>query len=272
MFHFLDYLLELTKILECPTSFLEWGTYATIGATFRHNVYYSFPSRQTIVTPNLYVLLVGDSGETRKSTPLKISNFLLKQVSNTKLIAGRASIQGIIKELGEVRRTPNGNLIKFAGGIFYSEEFAGALVKDPATSGIMTDIYDYKETHDVILKGEGTIHLEQVSFSILSATNSAFIQDMFSKTDLYGGFVGRTFFLFEERARHKNLGLRDATEKRDWDPLVLHLRKLAKLQGPVLLEAEALSLSSISIMFLILVKNQGSILDNSFILSMLKPK
>ena len=75
-FNFVEKLLELTKIVESPTSYLEWAAYATIAAVLRHNVYYNFPARRTKIMPNLYVLIVGDSGSTRKSTPLKVSNFL----------------------------------------------------------------------------------------------------------------------------------------------------------------------------------------------------
>lgn len=240
MFHFIDYYLELTKIVESPTSFLEWSAYATIGATFRHNVYFKFPARQTIVVPNLYVLLVGDSGATRKSTPLKISNFLMKKVGNTKLIEGRASIQGILKELAEVKRIDR-TMVKYAGALLYSEELAAFLVKDPSTTSILTDIFDFKLQHEILLKGEGSVKLENVAVSLLSATNAAFLQDMFSKTDLYGGLVGRTFFIIEEKARLRNLGLRDSTVETDWEPLITHLQKLAKLQGAVILEEDALA-------------------------------
>lgn len=241
-FNFVEKLLELTSVVESPTSYLEWSAYATIAAVLRHNVYYNFPARRTKVTPNMYILLVGDSGSTRKSTPLKISNFLLKQVGNTKLIEGRASIQGVLKELAEVKTVdyPSRHIIKFASGIMYSEELAAFFVKDPSVGPILTDIYDYKETHSVTLRTQETVELQKVCINLFSATNSAFLQDMFTKTDLYGGMVGRTIFIMEEKARHKDLGLRDIGKEEDWDALVHHLRGLAKLEGPVTLSDSAL--------------------------------
>lgn len=239
MENFIEEFLEVTKIVESPTSYLEWAAYTVIGATLRHNVMFNFPARRTKVTPNIYVLLVGDSGATRKSTPLKIANFLLRSIGNTKLIEGRASIQGVLKELGSIKRIENQPMVQGAGGLLYSEEFAAFLVKDPATTGILTDIYDYKEEHSIILKAEETVTLKNVCVSMLSATNGAFLQDMFTKTDLYGGLVGRTFFVIEERARHKDLGLTDNTTEDDWIPLVHHLRTLSKLQGSVVLTGPA---------------------------------
>lgn len=234
-FNFVEKLLELTEIVESPTSYLRWCGYITLGAVMRYNVFYKFPSRRTIVTPNMYLMLVGDSGATRKSTPLKICNFLLKKVGNTKLIEGRSSIQGILKELAAIKTIdkPHRRQLKYAAGVIYSEEFAAAIVKDPSVTGILTDIYDYHEEHDVLLKSEDTMKLEKVCVNLFSATNGAFIQDMFTKTDLYGGLVGRTFFVIEEKARHKNLGLRDTTDENEWQLLVNHLTYLSKLEGPI---------------------------------------
>jgi hypothetical protein len=242
-FNFVTKLLELTQVVESPTSYLEWAAYATIAAVLRHNVYYDFPARRTRLPPNMYILLVGDSGSTRKSTPLKISNFLLKQIGNTKLIEGRASIQGVLKELAEVKTVtkPERRMIKFASAIMYSEELAAFFVKDPSVGPILTDIYDYKETHSITLRTQETVQLEKVCINLFSATNSAFLADMFTKTDLYGGMVGRTIFIMENRARHKDLGLRDSNQEQDWDVLVHHLRYLSRLEGPVKLAEDALT-------------------------------
>ena len=237
-FNFLTELLKVTKIVESPTSYLEWAGYATVAAVMRHRLYIDFPSRRTKVTPNIYVLLVGDSGATRKSTPLKIANFLLKRVGNTKLIEGRASIQGVLKELAGKKREGK-RILEGAAAMLYSEEFAAFLVKDPSTTSILTDIYDYKDTHEILLKSEDTLKLENVCITLLSATNAAFLQDMFTKTDLYGGLVGRTIFVIEERARHKNLGLHDDTSEKDWDPLIHHLIKLSQMEGPVVISEQA---------------------------------
>ena len=241
-FNFVEKLLELTKIVESPTSYLEWAAYATIAAVLRHNVYYNFPARRTKIMPNLYVLIVGDSGSTRKSTPLKVSHFLLKQVGNTKLIEGRVSIQGVLRDLAEIKQVekPIRRSIKYASGILYSEELAAFFVKDPSVGSILTDIYDYKEEHPIVLKTQDTVKLEKVCVNMLSATNSAFLQDMFTKTDLYGGLVGRTIFIMEDKARHKDLGLRDTGKDEDWNELISHLFYLSKLEGPIQLAEDAL--------------------------------
>ena len=75
-FNFVDYFMKLTANAESPTSYLEWAAYISIAATLRHNVYISVPDIKVKITPNIYVLIVGDSGATRKS-------LLLLYVSNS---------------------------------------------------------------------------------------------------------------------------------------------------------------------------------------------
>jgi hypothetical protein len=144
-----------------------------------------------------------------------------------------------LKELASLKREGK-RQIKDAAAFLYSEEFAAFLVKDPSTTGIITDIYDYKATHEVVLKSEETMKLEHVCITMLSATNAAFLKDMFTQQDLYGGLVGRTMFIIEEKARHKDLGFRDSTVDQDWEPLIHHLIKLSQIEGHVRFEESAL--------------------------------
>jgi hypothetical protein len=236
---FLTKLLEVTKTVESPTSFIRWAGYSAVATVLRDNVWIPFGARRTKIFPNLYVLIVGDSGETRKSTPLKIMNYLVKSVGNTKLIEGRASIQGVLKELANNKMTPNGTMLKDASGLLYSEELAAFLVGDPSALKILTDIYDYHEEHSIYLKGDDVVTLKNVVVNMISASNAAFLGDVFSKVDLYGGLVGRTILIVEEAPRHRDLGLRDNASEEDWKVLTDHLKRVSKFHGPAKLTDEA---------------------------------
>jgi hypothetical protein len=236
---FLSKLLEVTKTVESPTSFIRWAGYSAVATVLRDNVWIPFGARRTKIFPNLYVLIVGDSGETRKSTPLKIMNYLVKSVGNTKLIEGRASIQGVLKELANNKMTPQGTMLKDASGLLYSEELAAFLVGDPSALKILTDIYDYHEEHSIYLKGDDVVTLRNVVVNMISASNSAFLGDIFTKVDLHGGLIGRTILVVEEAPRHRDLGLRDGSTEEGWNELVNHLKKISKFRGPAKLTEEA---------------------------------
>lgn len=236
--NFLDEFLEITNRLECPTSYLEWAAYTAIAAVLRDNLWISRGPFNKVY-PNLYVLLVGDSGATRKGTPLRAASKLVKPIKNTKIIEGRASIQGILNELAEVVTYENGKTIRGASAFLYSEEFAAFIVKDPQVTAILTDLYDYKEEHSIILKTQQKVTLTNICVTMLSATNAAFLQDMFTKQDLYGGLVGRTIFIIEERARKKDAGLDDDTKESDLVKLTNHLHYLSRKKGEVQLTKDA---------------------------------
>lgn len=239
MKHFLEEFLRVTETVESPTSFLTWAAFCGVGAILRDNTWFEFKARRNRVYPNLYVLLLADSGESRKSTPMKIINPLIKVANNTKLIEGRASIQGVIRELGNVL-TLNGKMIKDASALLYSEEFRAFLVKDPSTTSLLTDLYDFHTSWDVTLKGEEKQILKNVCLSLLTASNEAFLKTMFTPEDLYGGLVGRMVIVKESGPRFKNSGMYDEIEEGIWEPLEHHIRYLATLQsGPAIFTEEA---------------------------------
>lgn len=244
----LEGFLKATENVESPTVFLRWALFAAVGAVLRDNIYIPIKSQHRRVYPNLYVLLYADSGASRKSAPLKIVNKLLKVANNTKLIEGRASIQGVLKILHEATRLEDGRMLKDASGIMYSEELASFLVKDPQTSGIMTDIFDYHETWDISLKGDEVRRLKNVCVSLLSATNGVFFQDMFQKTDMYGGLVGRILIIEGEGPRKKASGFEkdedpdeDLIDRTNWEELENHFKLLSKKRGEILLTKSAKS-------------------------------
>jgi len=237
-FNFLDEFLAVTADAEAPTSYLTWGAYMTVASILRHRVKVTIPGICTTIVPNLYVLLVGDSGQTRKSVSLKLCNKLVSAVNNTKLIQGRASIQAILTELANVKRVDR-ELISDAAGLLYSEEFDAFLVKDPSAGGILCDIYDYKENHEGLLKGEGCIKLKNLTVNLFAATNVIFLKSMFSQTDIYGGLVARTILVMESKARQKRSLLQAASNTMSWDRSIEHLSKLATIAGDAKFTSDA---------------------------------
>lgn len=229
MDNFVEEFLRVTRFIESPTSYLEWAAYTALSAVMRDNAYIKFGAFRRIY-PNIYVMIIGDSAATRKSSPLKALSKLVKAVNNTKIIEGRASIQAVLNELASVKNI-NGTTIKGASCLMYTEELASFLVKDSQTSGIITDLYDYHEEHPVLLKSQEVVNLKDTCVTFIAATNSAFLQDMFTKVDLFGGLVGRQIIIIEEKARHKDLGFDDPTTEADLDVLKIHLRELSRKKG-----------------------------------------
>src|SRR6266704_1581124 len=152
-----------------------------------------------ILYPNIYVFLVARSG-LRKGNPVNLAKKLVQEVGVTRVISGRNSIQGVLKDLGKAHSTPNGTIVKDAAGFMISGELASFLIKDPEALTILTDLYDthvnepeWKNT----TKTQGIDTLKNPCITLLGATNEEHFQDAVPTNAIGGGFIGRTSIVFE---------------------------------------------------------------------------
>lgn len=234
----IEHYLELTKDLESPTSFLEWGAISCISAILRDNVWFQFATRRTKVYPNMYVLLLADSAVVRKSAPMDINVPLLRAVNNTKVMAGAASMQGVLRELGNTQQgKPIGG-----SGVMIAKELKGFLVKDDSTISILTDLYDYQPLYEKYLSTQDMAPVKNVCLSLIAGSNEVMLQSVFDSTATEGGLLGRFFMIQEEKKRKSNSGFEDNAEiisDDHWKPLEAMLREVALVKGPVHFEEDA---------------------------------
>lgn len=233
LMNFIDMFLEYTKDGESPTSFFKWSAISMLSAVMRDNVYYDVATDK--IYPNIYVLLVAKSGACRKGSPLKIAQKLVQLTNNTKVISGRASIQGAMQVLaGFDTKT----MIKGASGLLYSEELSAFLVEDPAAIKILTDWYDYHEKWTNTLVS-GVSELHHVCVSLLGASNEHLLRDVYNDKAIYGGLLARTFIVLEEKRRKKNSRMFIDPSQYNPENLLAHLRELSRLKGPITFTEDA---------------------------------
>lgn len=233
----IDSLLDTTKFAESPKSFFYWSGLATISAVVKNRIWLDKGIYK--LYPNIYVLLIAKSG-LRKGYPVSLSKQLVYMVNNTKIIAGRSSIQAIIQELSKARKTDAG-LVNEACAYINSGEMASSLVRDQDALTILTDLYDghYNKEWKNVLKSTGTETLKNVNLTLLGALNQPHFEDMMTEKDISGGFIARCIVVLEERRALKNSLLR-VTQQVSIEELATHLNELAKLEGPMKIEEEAI--------------------------------
>src|SRR5690606_28300861 len=90
---------------------------------------------------NIYVMLHADSG-LKKGPPVSMAKQLVKQVNNTRIITGRSSIQGILKEMGSAQTQPGGKVLTKSVVFVCSSELSSSIVEDKVATKILTDLYD----------------------------------------------------------------------------------------------------------------------------------
>jgi hypothetical protein len=231
-------ILSATAEAESPKSFFFWSALSAIAAVVGNKVY--LDKFYYKLYPNIYVFLVAKSG-LRKGIPIAMAKQLVREVDNTRIISGRNSVQGIIKDLSITVTGPGKPPIRDARGFIVSGEFSTVLIRDPEALTILTDLHDghYNPEWKNTLKGSGVEELKNVNITLLGGINHTHFQDMITQKETTGGFIARTMIVEEHKRATKN-PLVDRPE------LVLNvpehakwLKELAKLEGAFVWDPDA---------------------------------
>jgi hypothetical protein len=236
--NWLEQILLETEEAEAPRSFFFWSALAAISAVVKNKVYLDRYFYK--LYPNVYIFLVAKSG-LRKGIPIAMAKALVKEVDNTRVISGRNSIQGIIKDLSITVTTPGKPPLRDACGFIVSGEFSTVLIRDPEALTILTDLHDghYNPEWKNTLKGTGVEELKGVNITVLGAVNQTHFKDMISQKEVTGGFIARTMIVEEVKRATKNPLVDKPENVLDVKKLADHLKKLALLEGEFKWDAEA---------------------------------
>lgn len=226
----LEKLLSQHNELESPTNFWLWGGLAAISAVVKDNVWLD---RQIYnLYPNIYVMFHAESG-LKKGPPISMAKQLVRAVGGTRIISGRSSIQGILKELGTAQTQPGGKVISKSTAFICSSELTSSIVEDKVATDILTDLYDRQYNIGEwrsLLKME-QFNLKDPTITMLTATNEAHSSDFFGRKDIHGGYFARTFVISENKRNRANSLLVPLNNPPVYSELAKYLIELSKLSG-----------------------------------------
>jgi hypothetical protein len=227
--------IDFTQDYESPTSFFRWAAYAAVAAVLRDNVWKQQGHMNTY--PNIYVLLLATSAVHRKSVPTGLTGDLVREVGNTKLIRGRTSIQAVLDDLAGIETDRNtGTPIKGGSCLLCAEELAAFIVQSPEAIPILTDIYDARKEWTSSLRGSGKFKVSNICVTMLAASNETHLKEVYTELAIYGGLLGRTFFVKPNEFRKANPLLKDEKKKYDPKPLVDSLKIISRLKGEMIFD------------------------------------
>ncbi len=217
--------------LESPVSFWYWSAIAAISAVVKDQVWLD---RQIYnLYPNIYVMLHAESG-LKKGPPISMARQLVKPVNNTRIISGRSSIQGILKDLGTAYTQPGGKVQTKSVAFICSSELSSSIVEDRVATKILTDLYDRQYNvgeWKSLLKME-TFELKDPTITMLTATNEAMSEDFFTRSAIQGGYFARTFIVYEKESKVSNSLIYPLSNPPNYTSAADYLKQLAKLAGP----------------------------------------
>lgn len=227
----LDDIVAQHSELESPLSFWMWSGLAAISAVVKDQVWLN---RQIYnLYPNVYIMLHAESG-LKKGPPISMAKQLVRAVNNTRIISGRSSIQGILKELGTAYSMPGGKVVTKSVAFICSSELSSSIVEDKVATTILTDLYDRQYNVGEwrsLLKME-SFNLKDPTITMLTATNESHAEDFFTRKDVSGGYFARTFIIYESQRNRPNSLLAPLVNPPNYSISADYLKELAKLQGP----------------------------------------
>jgi len=231
--NFISNFLEWTKLAESPESYFRWAAIAGISAILRDNVFTEWGVKGRLY-PNLFVLNVGPPA-IGKQLPSRMIIDLVKATGNTRVIAGSASIQAVIKELG-VRESGG---LRGASCLLYSEELASFYATEKGTNMLLNDLADFHPLWERLLVS-WQAKLERVCVTLLAASNETNLKTVFDQIAVNGGLLSKTIINIEDKKRHKDPMIRKVISPPGMeDNLKAVLKCISKLRGEMTWEQDA---------------------------------
>lgn len=231
MWNWLSEITNQHSELESPQSFWYWSAVAALSAVVKDQVWMD---RQIYnLYPNIYVMLHAESGM-KKGPPISMARQLVKPVGNTRVITGRSSIQGILKDLGTGMTQPGGKVLTKSVAFICSSELSSSIVEDKVATKILTDLYDRQYNAGEwrsLLKME-TFELKDPTITMLTATNEAMADDFFTRSAIQGGYFARTFIVYEKEGTVNNSLVFPLNNPPNYTASAAYLKEIAKLSGP----------------------------------------
>lgn len=195
----LDKFVNSMSEVESPQRHFFWSGLSVISACVRKNVY--LDKFKYNLYPNIYVILLAKSGS-KKGVPMMYASNLAESTGEIRILDGRFTVQAMIKELSMQRTLETGRIFNDARAFIIAPELKSLLAKDDAAIGILTDLqntHEHEKKWSNMTKGGGTEELKNPCITLLGASNEAYFETIVQGADIEGGFIGRTFIIYESK-------------------------------------------------------------------------
>lgn len=201
--HFLRaYETSMAQFTDAPAVYHRASAYGIFGALltrwrYRCILEGGVPPRWT----NLWILLVGDSGENRKSTAVRMASDVLHEIDQELVAPNDGSPEGFLQNLVKKERALKGNATTFVE----APEFATLLAQftrsySLSLKPLLMDFYDVPHTFKRQLAKQEFI-IPHPRVSMLGAIATELLAPYTSQDDWLGGFFSRTMLIDADRTR-----------------------------------------------------------------------
>jgi len=191
---FIGQYMHAARDIETSVAYDFWSAVWVLGTVCGRGVY--VPRPHAPVHMNWYIMLVAESGVTRKSTAVRRARDIVSHVLGVdNMIEGKSTPEYIFQHLIQHPHCPIAvsELVTFMGRESY-------VIDLPA---LLTDLYDCpkEKRGGSITRGEQVIKDAFVTF--LSASTPSWLRTSVNPTVIEGGFTSRCLFVHDEKPKKK---------------------------------------------------------------------
>lgn len=196
--------LKYTDHSESPVSYHTWAGVSCIAAALQRRVYMRMG--HSILYPNNYIILVGQSANTRKGEPLVIARDIVEHISTIKVLGEDSTPEALIRDMKGTEETfqdiSTGNWKWQSAVTAFIEELAVFTGHQNTTFlAYLTNWYDSRNKWKRTTKHQGIDEIIGMCFNFIASTAPDWLPHILTKEAIGGGFTSRCIFIVEERKR-----------------------------------------------------------------------
>jgi len=239
--NWIDDIIDECEDVETPREWIYWSLVCALAATAANQYHLKAFGGKVTYYPNIYAILMGLSG-LGKAFPVKLSKNLVERADVTRVIYGRSSIQAIVKDASQTMTREGKEMILDSRCYIVNGELSTAIIADPDSLTILTDLYDPHEIWINNLKGDGKEKLKNTATTALFGSSPSHFYDKIPQVNIEGGYIGRNIIISAEK-RYKDLDMfgEDENDASDfpYNKYVPHLINIGQMGGRMIPDIEA---------------------------------
>ena len=197
--------LDYTHNTEPPLQFHVWSAISVLAGVLQRRCYVEW---EGTIYPNQYIILVGNSGTTRKGVAIGRAKWFLRQLRshNVRLIAGnRVTKEQLVNDIADHRLEYSDRdgqqLVQSAVTHIVPELSVFLGHQDILLLGWLTDWWDSDDEWEYRTKTAGTVAIEFLCYNLLGASSPDWFSSMLPKEAIGGGFTSRCIFVYQRFKR-----------------------------------------------------------------------
>lgn len=237
----LDLFLEYTSGIPSPDIFRLWSGIAALAGAMERRVWVETARSQLF--PNLYTLLVSPPG-IGKSQAISHVSELWYAAKDLKVAPDNVTKAALIDAIAASTRTmvmSATDIVRYNSLLVASSEF-GVLVPahDLEFLNTLNHIYDNPRTYRENRRSmETQVDIAKPQLNILGGTQPAYLANLLPEEAWGMGFTARVIMVYSSQPVRMSLFKKQAPRTEEFKQLVIGLKKIGKLYGPMPFTADA---------------------------------